>query len=393
MTREESIGILQTGHSARGDGFEGRRGGALGRRFADGDERIPGVEIARQADQGAYGRGTAVNPANRFERLHLEGEEAPERVDTVLLRDSSRSVITRNDSPDVPFDATLNPYRGCEHGCAYCYARVYHEFLGFSAGLDFETRILVKEEAPSLLEAELQSPSWRPQTIAMSGATDPYQPAERRLALSRSCLEVLARARNPVSIITKNALVRRDADLLVSLARQNAAAVAFSIITLDAALARRLEPRTSQPRERLRAMAELRAAGVPCGVLVAPVIPGLTDHEIPRVVAAAAAAGASFAAWGLVRLPGPVADIFDDWLRRVVPRRRRRVLERIRDARGGDLDEPRFAHRMHGDGVLARHLDALFEAACRRHDVRRGRPELSAAAFRRPGGEQLSLEF
>ncbi len=358
---------------------------------AKGEGPLPPVEVRLDEWDGPRGRGTAVNPANRFEKLQVEGEAPRERVDTVLLRDESRTVITRNQSPDVPFDATLNPYRGCEHGCAYCYARIYHEFLGFSAGLDFETRILVKEDAPRLLGAELAAPTWRPQTIAMSGATDPYQPAERRLGITRECLRVLARARSPVSIITKNALVRRDVDLLSELAGHGAAAVAFSIITLDGRLARRLEPRTAQPQERLRAMAELNTAGVPCGLLLAPVIPGLTDHEIPRIVAAAADAGARFAAWGMVRLPGSVAGVFDDWLERVVPRRRRRVLARIRDVRGGELDETRFAHRMHGEGVLAGQLDELFRVACRRHGVRIGRPELSTAAFRRPGGQQLDL--
>lgn len=362
------------------------------RRFADGDERVPGIEVTASPG-GPRGRGAAVNPMNRFERLHLDDGRSPDRVETVLLRDDSRSVITRNDSPDVPFDATLNPYRGCEHGCSYCYARIYHEFLGFSAGLDFETRLLVKEDAPQLLEEELQAPTWRPQTIALSGATDPYQPVERHLRLTRGCLEVLVRARNPVSIITKNALVRRDVDLLADLALDDAAAVAFSITTLDAELARRLEPRTSQPGERLRAMTELTAAGVPCGVVLAPVIPGLTDHEIPRVVSAAVAAGASFATWGLVRLPGAVAEVFEDWLHRVVPRRRRRVIERIRDVRGGELDEKRRSHRMHGEGVLARQLEELFGVTCRRHGLFVGRPRLSVAAFRRPGGEQLPLQF
>ena len=239
-----------------------------------------------------HGRGASNNPANRFEALQLEpdpeDENDPERPArrTLYLRDFSRSIIAHNDSPDVGFESSINPYRGCEHGCIYCYARPTHEFLGFSAGLDFESRIMVKENAAELLTTELSKPRWKPQTLVMSGVTDPYQPIERRLQITRGCLEVLARFRNPVGIITKNQLVTRDLDLLGELAAHQAAAVNISITSLDPKLQRVLEPRTSTPRARLEAIRQLRAAGVPVGVMTAPLIPGLNDHEVPAILAA-----------------------------------------------------------------------------------------------------------
>ena len=250
------------------------------------------------------GRATSSNPANRFERIEVEVEEpGPEKVETLYLRDGSRSVLSRNESPDVPFDVSVNPYRGCEHGCVYCFARPTHEYLGFSAGLDFETRIMVKKDAPELLARELDSARWEPQFIGLSGVTDPYQPIERKLEITRRCLEVLTAYRNPVGIITKNSLVRRDIDLLTELASFDAAAVIVSITTLDPDLARVMEPRTSHPRDRLATLRALKAAGIPCGVLVAPVVPGLTDSELPAILEAAAEAGASSAAFIPLRLP------------------------------------------------------------------------------------------
>jgi len=337
------------------------------------------------------GRGAARDPANRFTRLRIVPDEPEARRETVYLRDDARTVISRNASPDIPFDRSLNPYRGCEHGCAYCYARPFHEYLGLSAGLDFETRILVKEDAPVLLERELAAPGYAPAPIDLSGVTDPYQPVERRLRLTRRCLEVLARCRHPVVVVTKNAGVLRDADLLGELARHRAAAVWLSVTTLDPALAARLEPRTSAPPARLEALRGLAAAGVPVGVLVAPVIPGLTDHELPAILAAAAAAGARFARWIPVRLPGAVAEIFADWLERHEPRRARAVLRKIRDMRGGRLDDPRFGHRMRGTGPLAAQLGRLFEVTCRRLGLAPGAPPLDASGFRPPGGHQLHL--
>ena len=346
--------------------------------------------------QPIRGRGASGNPANRFEALHLEpdpeDEHDPERPArrTIYYRDFTRTIIAHNDSPDVGFESSVNPYRGCEHGCIYCYARPTHEFLGFSAGLDFESRIMVKEDAPELLAKELSSPRWKPQTLVMSGVTDPYQPVERRLQITRRCLEVLARFRNPVAIITKNQLVTRDLDLLGELAVHRAAAVNISVTSLDPKLQRVLEPRTSTPRARLEAIAQLRKAGVPVGVMVAPIIPGLTDHEAPAILQACADAGAQFAGYIVVRLPYAVAPLFERWLEEHFPDRKEKVLGRIRHLRGGErLNDPRFKSRMRGEGIFAEQIRALFEAGCKRAAIGQ-RPSLSTAAFRRPN-EQLSL--
>jgi DNA repair photolyase len=338
------------------------------------------------------GRAAASNPANRFERIEVEPEEpGPEKVATLYLRDTSRSILSYNDSPDVPFDVSLNPYRGCEHGCIYCFARPTHEYLGFSAGLDFETRIMVKEDAPELLAAELDKPSWRPRFIGLSGVTDPYQPVERQLGITRRCLEVLAAYRNPVGIVTKNSLVRRDTDVLAELAGFGAAAVYVSITTLDPDLARLMEPRTSHPRDRLAAIRELTACGIPCGVLVAPVIPALTDSEIPRILEAAAGAGARSAGFIPLRLPGAVAPLFEAWLEEHFPDRKKRVLNRVRDMRGGRLNDSRFGSRMKGEGEYAEQMRALFDATRRRLGLAPRGVELSAEHFRRPSGHQLGL--
>jgi DNA repair photolyase len=275
-----------------------------------------------------------------------------------------------------------------------CYARPTHEYLGFSAGLDFETRIMVKEDAPELLRRELAAPTWRPQVIAMCGVTDCYQPIERKLALTRRCLEVLAECRNPVAVITKNALVRRDADVLAELARHDAVMVSLSVTTLDPELAQRMEPRTPHPRRRLETIAELTARGIPCGVNVAPVIPGLTDHELPAILAAARAAGAVAAGFVPLRLPGAVAELFAAWLAEHFPDRRDKVLNRVRSLRGGRLNDPRFGSRMRGEGVFAEQIRALFATTCRRLGFPAKRPALSTASFRRPrdpGDRQLGL--
>jgi DNA repair photolyase len=337
------------------------------------------------------GRGASGNPANRFERVTVELEvPGPDRVPTELLRDGSRSIIATNDSPDVGFAASINPYRGCEHGCIYCYARPSHEYLGFSAGLDFESRILVKEDAPELLRKELSAPKWKPQVIALSGNTDCYQPAERKLEITRRCLAVLAEFRNPVGVITKNELVTRDIDHLQALAGHGAAAVAISITTLDGELARRMEPRASHPRDRLKAIERLAAAGIPTSVMVAPVVPAITDHEIPRILEAAAAAGARSAGYVMLRLPGAVAGLFESWLEEHFPDRKDKVLNRVREMRGGQLYDPTFGTRMKGEGVFAEQIRATFQTFRRRYGLDQPRPELSTAAFRRPG-EQLSL--
>jgi DNA repair photolyase len=336
------------------------------------------------------GRGTAEQPPNRFERLALEPDpDALEQGDEIAVateyfRDATRSVITRNDSPEVPFTYSINPYRGCEHGCIYCYARPYHEYLGLSAGLDFETKIFVKGRAPELLREELGRPSWKGDELAMSGVTDPYQPIERRLGLTRRCLEVLADCRQPVGLITKSALVARDVDLLSELARHHAANVSLTITTLDESLRRALEPRAATADARLDGVARLAQRGVPVGVMVSPVIPGLTDHEIPRILQRAAEAGARFAGFVMLRLPYGVAALFDAWLAEHAPAQRAKVLGRVRDVRDGCADAARFGERMRGGGPLADLDLQMFHAARVRAGLAEEPPPLSSAAFRRP---------
>ena len=343
------------------------------------------------------GRGASENPPNRFVPLHLEpdadwdpSEDPAPR--TQFLRDASKSFINYNDSPDIGFEASINPYRGCEHGCIYCYARPFHEYLGFSAGLDFETRIVVKEDGPELLRAELAARRWKPQVIAMSGVTDCYQPVERRLKLTRRCLEVLADFRNPVVIVTKNHLVTRDIDVLQRLAEHKAVAVFISVTTLDAALTPKLEPRASLPAHRLAAIEALRRAGIPVGAFVAPVIPAITDHEIPSIIAAVTGAGAQFAGYVMLRLPHAVAPLFENWLERHFPDRKEKVLERVRAIRGGRLNDPNFGSRMRGEGVFAEQTDALFAVACRRAGIEGAKPELSTSAFRAPASATASRQ-
>jgi DNA repair photolyase len=349
------------------------------------------------ANEGPFhGRGASANPPNRFERAWHEADPEAAAEDqptptTQFLPDRARSILTHNDSPDVGFEVSVNPYRGCEHGCIYCYARPTHEYLGFSAGLDFETKILVKENAPELLRRELAAPGWRPCPVAVSGVTDPYQPIERRLRLTRRCLEVLAEFRNPVVVISKNHLVTRDQDLLGELARHDAAAVFLSITTLDGHLKIKLEPRTTHPAGRLAAIEALAHAGVPVGVLVAPVIPGLTDHEMPAILAAAAQAGARFAGYVLLRLPFAVGPLFEQWLEQHFPEKRDKVLSRIRAMRDGKLNDPRFGSRMAGEGVFAQLTHELFTMICRREGLNSHSPNLSTAAFTRPGGVQRLL--
>jgi DNA repair photolyase len=354
-------------------------------------------------DRGSVrGRGAAHNPTGRFEARRRDpdpealvpGSDGALEIDapdarTRFLPDLSRSAIATNQSPDVGFDASVNPYRGCEHGCAYCYARPTHEYLGYSAGLDFETKILVKRDAPALLRKELASPRWKPQVLALSGVTDAYQPAERRFGLTRGILEVLAECRNPVLIVTKNHLVTRDADLLARLADHRAAAVLVSLTTLDDDLCGVMEPRTSRPARRLAAIRALADAGIPVGTILGPMIPALTDHEMPRLLEAARDAGAGFAKWILLRLPGAVAPIFEDFLRRRFPDRAEHVLSRIRQARGGRLSDPRFGTRMRGEGVFADQTKTLFDVACRKLGLSTSGPTLSTAAFRRPGDRTL----
>jgi len=343
-----------------------------------------------------HGRGTGSNPANRFVRLEvlpdLEIVDVGVGPQTQFFADSSRQVIARNDSPDVGFEFSINPYRGCEHGCIYCYARPTHEYLGFSVGLDFETRIMVKRDAPAILRRELSSPKYQPAALAFSGVTDCYQPIERKLRITRGCLEVLHEFRNPVSIITKNHLVTRDIDLLKDLATYQAATVVISITTLDAALAGKMEPRASSPRRRLQAIAELSAAGIPVGVMVAPVVPGLTEHEMPAILKEAAKSGAFAAGFEVLRLPYAVKDLFAGWLEAHYPDRKDKVLNRIRELRGGKLNDPHFTTRMTGQGIWAEQFRSMFNLAKKTAEITKKYPQLSTQAFRVPGqAKQMTL--
>jgi DNA repair photolyase len=347
-----------------------------------------------------HGRGAATNPPNRFEPIDVVFDDASE-IDpaempspkTVYLRDTSRSILATNDSPDVMIEASINPYRGCEHGCIYCYARPTHEYFGLSAGLDFETKIFVKDRAPELLREELMKRSYTPKVVSISGVTDCYQPIERKLQITRRCLQVLAEFRNPCGVITKNHLVTRDIDVLRELAEMNLVAVFLSITTLDNDLQRLLEPRTSTPAKRLAAIEALAKAGIRAGVMVAPVIPGLTDHEMPAIIKSAAEAGAQSAGYVPVRLPFAVKDLFADWLEKHYPQRKSKVLNQIRSIRGGKLNNSEFHTRMSGEGPVAEQLSQLFDMARRRAGMPDSLPPLSRDRFRRPAraNEQMPL--
>ena len=341
------------------------------------------------------GRGATVSPPNRFETAWYEADYehlAPDdellaggrKVATQFFPDQSLSIITSNDSPDVPFTFSINPYRGCEHGCAYCYARPSHEYLGMNSGLDFETRIMVKHDAPLLLRRDLNKPSWKPEFIAISGVTDCYQPAERTFRLTRGLLEVLLEARQPAGLITKNALVVRDLDLLVPLAERKLVTVALSVTTLDAELARTLEPRTATPQAKLRAIQELSQAGIPTRAMVAPIIPGLNDHEVPQILEAIHDAGAQGAGYVMLRLPFGVRPIFQDWLRTHRPLQADRALGLLREVRDGQLTDPRFGSRMRGTGPYADSIRGTFEAFSKKLGLDRPWPALDATQFRPP---------
>lgn len=351
----------------------------------------------KMAKRKLPGRGATLNPPNRYERVEVAWEpdewEEESAEPTQYFRDNSRTVLAENSSPDVPFRFSLNPYRGCEHGCVYCYARPTHEYLGFSAGLDFERRILVKENAPELLRAAFASPQWQPEPVALSGNTDCYQPIERHLGLTRRCLEVFREFRNPVVVVTKSALVLRDIDLLQELSQDNLVRVGISITTLDASLARLLEPRAAQPERRLHALSTLASAGVRTMVMVAPIIPGLNDEEIPQILAAAREAGAMAASYVLLRLPRPVDDLFADWLRQHFPNRFHRVLGRVRQCREGKLYRSEFGTRKTGTGPYAEQIRQLFAVASRRFGLDRPLPELNTQLFRRPAPRSRQLSF
>jgi DNA repair photolyase len=341
------------------------------------------------------GRGAQIAPPNRFEAVRTEAdweqlehdEQAAadqRRIPTEFFADASRSLITSNDSPDIPFTHSINPYRGCEHGCAYCYARPGHENLGMNAGIDFETKVLYKPNAAKLLRAELCKPSWRGDVIAMSGVTDCYQPVERRLRITRSCIEVLVEAQQAFGMITKNALVLRDLDLIGPHAVKGMCAINITITTLDADLARDLEPRTSPPQNRLRAIRELSSAGVPTRVMVAPIIPGLTDTEVPAILQAASEAGARGAGWQMLRLPWTVRPVFEDWLAHYRPEKRERILSRIQHVRGGKMNDYQFGRRMRGEGEYAEGIAQTFKLFVHKYGLDRGMAPLDTSQFRPP---------
>jgi DNA repair photolyase len=353
----------------------------------------------REFRKNIKGRGASSQQANRFEKSHTElepqdwenyQEEEKPLLRTEFINDSSKSILTENKSPDIGFRFSINAYRGCEHGCAYCYARPTHEYLGFSPGLDFESKIMVKENAPELLREKLMSKSYEPEAIFLSGVTDCYQPIERKLQLTRRCLEVLLQFKNPVGLITKNALITRDVDLLKEFASFQGAMAFLSITTLDNELCASLEPRTSRPQARLEAIRTLAKAGVPVGVNVAPVIPGLTDHEMPHILKAAKEAGASFAGYTPLRLPLAVAPLFSEWLEVHRPERKEKILSLVRDLRGGQLNDAEFGSRMRGEGPIAQNLQQMFRIYTQKYKLNHKDFRMSAEHFCRPG-DQLTL--
>ena len=346
-------------------------------------------------NESPKGRGSNLNPPNRFGGpYHVQDLEQVQndeeylaslcKVPTEYIPDKSQSVVSKNDSPDVGFRYSVNPYRGCSHGCAYCYARPTHEYLGLNAGLDFETKILVKHDAPELLREFLSRDGWLPESIALSGVTDPYQPAERQFGVTRGCIEVAADVRQPISIITKNALVLRDLDLLKEMAKRRLVHVNISVTTLSAELARSMEPRTSTPEARLRAVRELTSAGVPVRVLVAPIIPGLNDSEIPMILKASKEAGALGAGYILVRLPWAVRPVFLEWLARTRPAQKDRIESRIRSVRNGELNDPNFVSRMTGKGELADRIHDLFHIFKKKYGIDDDLPPYNRDDFRPP---------
>jgi DNA repair photolyase len=343
------------------------------------------------------GRGAVSNPHVRFDSLdsapfddgwdtltHDVGDLP--RLDTTLTRDSTKSAISWNTSPDIGFDRAVNPYRGCEHGCIYCYARPTHAYLGYSPGLDFETKLIYKPDVAELLEKELRKPGYQAKTLALGSNTDPYQPVERTLKLTRSILEVLDRYNHPVGIVTKSSGVLRDLDILASMAKRNLARVHMSVTTLDARLARVMEPRAATPARRLHAIAELTRAGVPAGVLAAPMIPGLNDPELEKILEAAAKAGARHAGYVLLRLPLELRQMFEEWLHTHFPDRARHVLSLVRQTRAGNLNDPRFHSRFTGQGVYADLLSRRFTRAARQFGFGEARTQLDCERFTVPVG-------
>ena len=373
---------------------------------------MPGLRAAAPIQapvhpDGRRGRGAVSNRSSRFDahaRVSADADfifddgwggadEEPPPLRTTVTLDSSRSVIARNKSPDIGFSQSINPYRGCEHGCIYCFARPTHAYLGLSPGLDFESRILAKPDAAQRLTEELRAPGYRCSAIALGTNTDPYQPTEARLGITREILQVLSDFDHPVSIVTKSALVTRDIDVLAPMAEKGLAQVAISVTTLDRKLARRMEPRAATPARRLEAMAELARASIPVAVMVAPVIPGLTDSEMEAILEAGAAAGAGGAGYILLRLPLEIKDLFREWLSESVPNRATRVLRLLRECRGGKDYDASFGERMTGTGPFAELIAKRFRLACQRHSLGNAARPLDATLFKPPpmAGDQLNL--
>ena len=353
----------------------------------------------KPAGERVVGRGAAFNIVNRFERLHVEPEfledashdeesAATNKVRTQYYEDDSRTVVSENSSPDLMFRYSINPYRGCAHGCSYCYARPYHEYLGWSAGLDFETRILVKRDAPRLFREWLARPAWQCEPVQLSGVTDPYQPAERKFRITRGILEVAREFLQPVNVITKNSLVTRDIDVLGALAERKLVRVAVSVTSLDQSLVRIMEPRTSSPMARLAAIRELSDHGIEVVVMVAPIISGLNDEEIPAILAAVSEAGAVGAGYTVLRLNGAVEPVFANWLESHFPDRAGKVLERIRSMHDGQLSDSRWKKRMRGTGVLADSIRSVFKTFARKHNLDRTLEPLNSGLFIRPPAER-----
>ncbi len=346
-----------------------------------------------------HGRGARENASGRYEAWAREAfddgwDEAPAApVKTTVTHEVARTIISRNQSPDIHFSMSLNPYRGCEHGCAYCYARPNHAYVGLSPGLDFETRLFAKTNAAALLAAELAAPGFKPGVIMLGGVTDIYQPIERDYRITRACLEVLARYRCPIAMVTKSQLVLRDLDILAPMAARGLAKVAISLTTLDKNLARAMEPRAAAPHRRLAAIHGLASAGVPVAVMTAPLIPGLNDHEIEALLGAAANAGAREAGYVLLRMPREIKDLFADWLAAHAPSRAARVLSLVRQMRGGRDYDPAFGARQHGTGPLARLIADRFHGACARLGLNARRLDLDTSQFRAPAraGDQQDL--
>ena len=359
----------------------------------------------RPPDSPMKGRGASTNRSSRFDawtrtaepedELHDASEFAPGPLRTEVSEDPARSIISRNESPDIPFEQSINPFKGCEHGCIYCYARPTHAYLGLSAGLDFETKLFYKANAAQLLAGELSKPGYRPSPVALGGNTDPYQPIEKRLQVTRSLLRVLSEYHHPLTIITKSALVERDLDILTPMAKLGLVRIYFSITTLDQEIARLMEPRASAPARRLEAMRRVTAAGVPSGILVAPVIPAPTDKDIEGVLEAAAAAGASDAGYVLLRLPREVRDLFVEWLEQHYPLRAGHVMSLLQQMRDGKDNDSEFGTRMRGTGLFADLIRRRFESAARRLGLNLKRSSLDCSLFRVPAPTtgQLQLDL